>query len=753
MRCEELENYLSVAKGLPFFYILGDRDYHDVLTEFRQSGIAVVRMSDFCRAEDKFPSVDDLVDYFRTLDVDCRDNKCVVVGLGEYLALRGLKTAKMELGRLKDITLGTARVILLLRGISDLASDMVRNDKKIQDQQRAYIDGDAQSNISITVVPPQYGILKEPGMKKLIHDLEDGKSEITASTRLILDNSSISVHTLQGAYSVVKWKKEDFCLEESLGTEEQWQQFLEEFSDADYNMETVFSNNSVDDEIFKDSSKVRGGTGFRSWLAFLYLKMNVSMISNSYLQSVVESTQNYMDLNRNILLKITEFNHKNRNFDKMYRQRKVLLKGLSNEALMEFVKINETYEEESIYHLTDNTLIEKQMIIKYVVRYGYNDAMPMIYPALAQYLGKYKFHCSAFENELTEYFDSYKHQKIANRISDDFLSLVEKYAPGVIYAQLPSRDGAIKEIADKKHVFLYWIDALGVEYLSYITELASQNGLSVNVKITRANLPTITCANKGFYEQWPFPENKFKEEELDDIKHKEKGGYSFTNDADPIHIPRELDVIERAINFAKAQLESSSSLKSVVIASDHGASRLAVIQKHEIPYETDTKGEHSGRCCKFFEGCDVPHKIEENGYIVLSDYGRFRGSRAANVEVHGGASLEELIVPVITLRKRTASAKTKVLRPDDIVADRRNGVTLYVDIPVADFPNDISLQLNDNRYPGQLTDTKMYKFCLKDLKRAGNYKADIFDGENLIDSIEFKAKGKTAIIKDDFDFD
>ena len=46
--------------------------------------------------------------------------------------------------------------------------------------------------------------------------------------------------------------------------------------------------------------------------------------------------------------------------------------------------------------------------------------------------------------------------------------------------------------------------------------------------------------------------------------------------------------------------------KSFIIASDHGASRLAVIKKQEVPYEKDTKGEHSGRCCKSFDGCTAP---------------------------------------------------------------------------------------------------------------------------------------------------
>ena len=87
MLCEEVQNYISTVKGLPFFYVTGDEDYNSVLENFKQESISIVRMSDFCNKDDKFPSVDDLVDYFRTSDVDYRNNKFVVVGLGEYLRL------------------------------------------------------------------------------------------------------------------------------------------------------------------------------------------------------------------------------------------------------------------------------------------------------------------------------------------------------------------------------------------------------------------------------------------------------------------------------------------------------------------------------------------------------------------------------------------------------------------------------------------------------------------------------------------
>lgn len=341
----------------------------------------------------------------------------------------------------------------------------------------------------------------------------------------------------------------------------------------------------------------------------------------------------------------------------------------------------------------------------------------------------------------------------ATNISDDFIKLVEKYASSISYAQLPTRDNAIKAIADKNKAYLYWIDALGVEYLSYITALAKEKGLSIHTDIVRSDLPTITSVNKQFYEQWAGGK-KYKEEQLDNIKHKDKGGYFFTDDEDPIHIPEELEVIEKALNTAAMEL-GMHNCRSFVIASDHGASRLAVIKKQEVPYETDTKGEHSGRCCKAFDGCNVPYKVEDNGYIILSDYGRFRGSRSANVEVHGGASLEEIVVPVITLTlKKQTGVQIVVIHPDDITADRHDGVTLNLYISDVKTSENIRLVIEDKIYQGISEDESHYTFELKDIKRAKTkpYTADVFDGADLIGSVSFRVKGKTATIKDDFDF-
>ena len=754
MLCREVQNYISTAKGLPFFYVVGDEDYSSVLDELRQADVTVVRMSDFCLKDDKYPSVDELVDYFRTSDVDYRDNKFVVVGLGEYLALRGSAIADKELRRLKNTTLGNARAILLLRGVAAQAVKIIQDDNKMLNQQRAFISPGPLTNISITNFPTDVGLVVKTGIKALLKTLEDGAcGNIDVSTSLMLNNSLFPLNTLTGAYSVVNRIVKEGTLASEIGTESQWLQLLKELNKCGKDISAVFEKYGIDEQIFDDLCLAISGFEFRNWLVFLYFKINAEQIQNTYLKLVVETTGNFEDFKTNLMVKITDYSHKDRNFRSLYYDRKRLIKNFPEEDVAIFIKANEVDPEESIYRLTDNTLLEKKTTIKWIAHHGISEAIAYVYPALDEYLKKYIFDSPVFATELTEYFDVYKHQKVSNCISDDFMGLVEKYASTLAYAQLPTRDNAIKAIADKSNAFLYWIDALGVEYLSYITALAKKKGLSISTDIVRSDLPTITEINKKFYDQWS-AESKYKEARLDSIKHKEEGGYFFTKDEDPIHIPAELEVIEKAVNTAAMEL-GMHHYKSFIIASDHGASRLAVIKKQEVPYETDTNSIHSGRCCRIFDGCDVPFKIEDNGFVILSDYGRFQGSRPANVEVHGGASLEEIVVPVITLTlKKQYGVQIKVMQPDDITADRHEGVLLTLYISDVDSPGSVILVIENKQYKGSTEDGTHFTFALKEIKRAKlkPYSADVFDGSDLIGSISFKVKGKTATVKDDFDF-
>lgn len=751
MLSNELKSYIASAKGLPFFYVVGDDDYCAVLDELKHSGLSVIRNSDFCINPDRYPSIEELIDYFRTSDVDYRDNKFVVVGLGESLALRGGEEATAELMTLKSTTLGNARVVLLLRAVASQAIEVINNDKKILGQQRAFISENALSNLSVTSVKHDVGIEMPDGIKALLHDLEDGAmGNRLVRTSLPLSSAIIPINVVDNAHSALKHVLKGFNLPQKLGTDEFWNRLLQDIGKCNNQLSYVFEKYDIDNNCFNDFYNTVSAHEYKNWLFFIWLKTNSDAIPSMYLKEVVAHTDSFEDFKSNILNVIIGINHVDKRFERYYKERKQLVKDFPESDVAGFIKANEEDPSESIYKLTDNTLLEKKAIIKWLSMHGKTDALEIIYPALNDYLKKYFFSGTLIDSELTEYYDQYKKQKISNKISDSFMDLVYAYASNHIYTKLPTRNNVIKALPNKEHTQLYWIDALGVEYMSYFSALAKKKGLSMKVDFATAQLPSITSMNKQFYDEWTGGK-KYKEERLDDIKHNDSGGYYFTEEESPIHLAAELEVIAKAMDTAATEL-AMHHCQSFVIASDHGASRLAVIKKQEEKYESDTKGEHSGRCCKEFDGCDLPNIIPENGYIVLSDYGRFKGSRAANVEVHGGASLEEIIVPVISLSLKKQSGITiTVLNPNDIFADRHLGITVNVYISDVDHPNEISMIVGDKKYIGETQDGTHFSFIMADSKRAKTFDAEIYDSSDLIGKIKFTAKGKTGSVNSDFE--
>lgn len=745
MLCSAVNNYISSVKGLPFFYVVGDGEYISTLEELKQSGLSVVRVSDFCSKDDKYPNIDNIADYFRTADVDYRENKYVLIGLGEYLALRGSDEVEKVLARFSHTTLGNARVVLLLRCVTPQVTQMMSSDHRIEASQRAYISPDTSFDISI--VNTQKSLEKGcVGMKALLHKIEDGAcSSITVHTDLSLDNSLLPISTIADSYSALTHEITGFTLKKEYGSNEMWDAFLSDVMKSNKSISTVFDKYDLLDDYEQDIYEKVSGYEYKNWLYFLSLKANIEKISNPYLKYVVSNVSSFVNLKNILLTEIVNIPHTDKDYCKLYSARKKLLKDFPESDIAVFLNENSINPKESIYRFTDNTSAERMAIIKWLSQNQTKVPLEEIYPALNIYLKKYIFDCGPLSEQLTTYFDEYKKQKLLSTtdVSDDFLQLVTTHAQNHTYTHLPTRDNAIKSIKNKESTFLYWIDALGVEYLSYITELVHKKGLSSNVEITRVDLPTITSQNNQFYEQWQGA--KYKEERLDSIKHKDNGGFIFSEKSpEPTYLSSELNIIEDAINCAAAKL-AMHECKSFVIASDHGASRLAVIHNQEEKYDTDTKGEHSGRCCKTFSGCDLPYVIEENDFLTLSDYGRFKGSRKANVEVHGGASLEEVIVPIITLTLRNnSSVEIRVLDKDEIHPDRHLGTTVKLYISYVETTDNVSLVINGTSYKASCDDRNHYTIVLSNIKRSKQLSADVYDGSNLIGNVTIAVKGKVA---------
>lgn len=743
MQIDSVKEYLTSSVKTPYFLFISDGQYATAMDELSILGLNPVPMSGFCNNDDKMPDIDGLFSYIKAAGENGNRKKIVVTGLGEFLALRGSDEATRTLSRLKDHNLGEAKVVLLLRGLVSLIAGM-QTDPRFDSRRFSVIDN-AECDLSFTLAAPSVGLSALSGFKAMLAELENGRRGIVAvNTAVNLDKAIFTVHPISNAYEGIKFLIKGFTLARSCGSDAYWVEMLTELNQSNGSLDEVFEKHDLGNNLESDFCTRIAGSDFRNWLYFICLKCKADKLQNGYLRFVLDKTSCFEEFTWNVLNALIEIQHTDKRFDSFYRERKALVEKFPESDIADFVVNSRQVVSESIYKLTDGTRAEREEIIAWLSKNGTIPQLDGIYPVLAAYLKKYNFKCPELANLLTEYFEAYKRQKLSNRLESEFLENVDDLALLRKFNRLPTRN-EIMDSVDKSDTFLYWLDALGVEYLGLIEALVQKRGLSVRVNIARAELPTITAINRDFFDAWQG--RKEKNDELDDTKHKDAGGYNFTNNELPIHLAKELDIITAMIDKAATEL-ALRHCKRFFIVSDHGASRLAVLRRKEEKYDTDTTGEHSGRCCKLFQPYDLPFAAEENGYLVLADYGRFKGSRAANVEVHGGASLEEVVVPVIELSLKDGSVMVKLV--DEIVTvDFRTGteIKLFFNSLV----RDVSVVLNGKHYSASQIDANHYSVELPDTKRAGDYSADVYAGDNLIGKIMIKAQGKTGKVNDAFD--
>ncbi len=537
--------------------------------------------------------------------------------------------------------------------------------------------------------------------------------------------------------------------EKSYGTDEQWKWLsikmqdkkslsgviYEEFGNTS-NLEYMIQNIDLQKEPLK------------YWLFWLTMKSFGT--SNHYLRKILEHSKNEKDFEEHIYLDLADENINTSNFENLYLERKNLL-----DCIPERLPLIEKYceklgrhEKNAIYYLTDRSEIEEFEFIRCLCIYDYSEeelytTVKHFSSALALYLHKFCFDNvntkvadtdKELRDILTQYFQEYKIQKITNKIYPDFEDTVNKFAIDRPYNKLRPRSSIIAQL-DKENAELFFFDALGVEYLSFIKAKCEEYGLVIEIAVGHCELPSITERNKEFIQYFG---GKYKKiADLDELKHHSQI-YDYEKRKEPVHIFRELEIIDTELRRIHSLLVQEAISKAIIV-SDHGASRLAVIygQESDSVFELDEKAQHSGRCCPTETNPNIPYAVYEDGFAVLANYERFRGGRKANVEVHGGATLEEVVVPVITISRKPENIEycftnpTIILKQKDVAT-----LTLYCNIPM----NKPRILVNKIFYDGEfVADPKHAKFVMPELKRSREYFAEIYDGDTSLSvSLKFK---------------
>lgn len=480
------------------------------------------------------------------------------------------------------------------------------------------------------------------------------------------------------------------------------------------------------------------------WLLFIAMKVFPDA-KTSIIRDAITASNSHHDVMRNLIRAILWYPHDGKGFLEAYKQWKSLRYRLNvpEEEIADYCEYIDQKGKYALYYLSDLTKIEQEKAIKLIGLYQAEyDDKTLMSVLKNNFVDFYNYVCPFhFNNELLDrYFSQYTMQKLRNVIYPEFEELVNTEAEEQHFVELPTRAEIVGGV-DKYDSILYFVDALGVEYLNYILQKCADKGLFAEPKVGKCNLPSITSANKEFLDAFRACDAEIVEfiKQIDKDKHEAIGDYNFEKSAYPIHLIDELSTIDKVLTNINTKLDSPK-YKQAYIISDHGASRLAVIKKSVLPIESMRTGTHGGRVSENNELTKgLSHAIHEGNLCILAGYDRFDGSRPSAVETHGGATLEEVVVPVIRITKNNTAWEFKVMNNDNKVIFSYKTQPILIIWSKNELTN-LSVKVNGKFYVGKPdADKKTFRFELDKPDRVCDCSADMYVSSNLVKSgVKFK---------------
>ena len=289
-------------------------------------------------------------------------------------------------------------------------------------------------------------------------------------------------------------------------------------------------------------------------------------------------------------------------------------------------------EKEFVINLFSNDVLEKTEI-------------KSVYPAFYFYLFGQAENRIAEKDEWKFYLQAYRESKVAEH---DNLYLQRYYGDGCanatnlysMYYALQRQETLIASYAADSDVYV--LDGVGAEYLPLMVELLKDNGYDVELcDYAACHLPSITDINKEYLSVITY-----KEWFLDFDREVIHGEYYKTS----VNLRKAFDILEEKIKDIVMQ----SVGRKIVITADHGATARPRWTAAKKKYEF-VSSDHEGRCCKIGSKSDYEDTVDYIVYedeikpgkpyvISLNEQSLYNQPKFEN---HGGATVEEILVPVI----------------------------------------------------------------------------------------------------------
>jgi hypothetical protein len=343
------------------------------------------------------------------------------------------------------------------------------------------------------------------------------------------------------------------------------------------------------------------------------------------------------------------------------KERVAAIKELGDETaslINEFISSVKSQSDNIVAHwLNCGTQAENIEIVRRVAKSDLTVGLPQLwrnsYPLLTDYLSEeYDYGNS----NMNAYFRDYRRLKVVDTVSEEF---VKRAYDTVLSNSFILRDSVIQELSVDTSAALLVVDGMGAEYYPLLLSLAKRHFLNVeSATVAAVRLPSSTEYNEI---DWNKDRLLDSVRGVDNVSHS--GAEKFESNTPEQNIVATLSKFEAVI---KRIVDALTKYKRVVVSADHGSSRLVVIaQEEELNRTLPWKGEPTS--CRYSIAPmneQRPPEVEsyydaDNNitYWVVRGYNRLPKKGA--MSVHGGATLEERLVPIIVFTGPKTVQETK----------------------------------------------------------------------------------------------
>jgi hypothetical protein len=720
-----------------FILVKGLTAWRAVIQALTVESNEVIMLSSLCRDQDTFPDLESLIPLLKVKE----GKKVLILPMGECIRFSLFRDARVILRELAGLDqVGQERFYFPLFEVEDIFDhEMERVSRYKAGTLPQVWSVVSRGTIKVKVAPidlKKMGYKAISGIKNYLQAWEDGgHDKIQLVTRYAPHMEkrfgSFEIQVYQHVYEIVLEtsntdpdKRGSFRQEH--GRDDQWRWLAREVKEAEYfgDLAARLLNVRVYDQS-QLSSLWESFDDNRKWLFWLWSKTEVH--PGTYLHLALEdsSFEEYEEALINSVFK------QNLGIE-MLRERKDLIKGLRiGELPQSFWRFwNEQQGPlAKLSTLTGLTAREREqavLAVKELLEVGSGvdkwwHFLEIAYPELAYYLTT--FHLQ--DDFITGYFRHYTHSKVMDQPKAELLRLARQAAEAKTILQFPTRHSLLEK-CDKANTVV-WVDGLGLEWVGLINGLLrDRKDLEFDLDIARCNLPTITELNKGW-------ENEADvERELDNIAHRPN--YRF-----PVSFVEEIEAVTQVIDKVIGLLDR---YREVVITSDHGLTRFPV-SEGKIPPPSGSVVFKWGRYVEFSnsqaEESSNPYWVVDGNRIMQAVHQKFEGGGGCAGEAHGGATLEEALVPVIRLREAagaTLASRVKLQVKDTPVRLNARGEGQLI-IEVSKPLNGMRLGVADQVFEGVQEGIGRWVFVLKGFK-TGEYRGQVELQDNSVKQVEFK---------------